>query len=386
MPTKLAWAGLLKDIVKATEQVLLCCLKHNWPICFLGLATPMQFIGWWKIGGFAASLPPWICPVRMIRVLCFSWQVSHSVGYTWTEVSQWRLRNIWLIQTADNKTTFSEYYTIPAQNSSVAPSFQACCLRLLTSYDVFTVPSLNMPTPPQPGLAGFISSTSDVRWLSLWCSHAWSCPSWFAPKEKLDILISACSLPRTQCMNPTPQTRKVMNNKNYTFFTWCDMVPLGALGAFCAKFACSSCVCMVPLLVLLFPIRMKGKLCLALWPLAVNWQFVQRATLPLPEGSWDGHSYSPRPEHQCRKSSVENRWTDDHMLGGQRAKYLTNELFCIQGSRQKVFNKRVSVSVAEKAWRFADSSNGWVIYQVMWPLFSFSGCFMWKDGETKDSR
>lgn len=26
-------------------------------------------------------------------------------------------------------------------------------------------------------LAVFISSTSDTRWLSLWCSRAWSCPS-----------------------------------------------------------------------------------------------------------------------------------------------------------------------------------------------------------------
>lgn len=162
---------------------------------FFGLAMTMQLIGWWVIGGYAASLLPWICPVRVSRALCFSSKVSDSVGFTQTEGFQWRLRDIRLINCEQQNNLFwqltwqwqvsaygrmlhvHEYYTIPAQNSSVAPSSQAYCLRVPTSYDAFTVPSLNMSTPPQSGLAGFISSTSDMRWLSLWCSRAWSCPS-----------------------------------------------------------------------------------------------------------------------------------------------------------------------------------------------------------------
>lgn len=131
MPTKLALTSLLKDIVK--KLLCRCCLKHNWPIFFfLGLATTMQLIGWWVIGGYAASLLPWVCPVRVSRVLCFPSKVSDSVGFTQTEGFQWRLRDIRLINCEQQNNLFwqltrqwrvsaygrmlheHEYYTIPA--------------------------------------------------------------------------------------------------------------------------------------------------------------------------------------------------------------------------------------------------------------------------------
>lgn len=142
---------LHRDFVKATVHTLLKAQLANIPSRFF-----LRHHAWLAGGKMGSVCTIFVtldfsghrgllCAVLLIEGLWFGF------GFTPTEGSHWRLRNIRLIKCGQQNNRLwlwtqqwqvsahgrmlhvYEYYTIPPQNSSPAPSFQAWCLQALTS-------------------------------------------------------------------------------------------------------------------------------------------------------------------------------------------------------------------------------------------------------------